>query len=56
MRIAALVRYGVFGIGLLALVGCAKQQQTEHHHHSILDALYESDGALTQALARLAVG
>jgi hypothetical protein len=27
-----------------------------HHHHSILDALYERDGALTQALARLALG
>jgi len=29
MRIAALVRYGVIGIGLLALIGCAKQQETE---------------------------
>ena len=29
MRIAALVRSGVIGIGLLALIGCAKQQETE---------------------------
>ncbi len=29
MRIAALIRCGVFGIGLLALIGCAKQQETE---------------------------
>ena len=29
MRVAALVRCGVIGIGLLALIGCAKQQETE---------------------------
>jgi peptidoglycan-associated lipoprotein len=29
MRIAAVIRCGVFGIGLLALIGCAKQQEAE---------------------------
>ena len=29
MRVVALVRCGVIGIGLLALIGCAKQQETE---------------------------
>ena len=29
MRISPLIRCGVIGIGLLALIGCAKQQETE---------------------------
>ena len=29
MRVAALIICGVIGIGILALVGCAKQQETE---------------------------